>query len=188
MALLGTLAVHAAHAGDPATALAASVQAGRLWRTQGPPGGLEHLTGHALIRLRVQAHLAEELWVTGDRAGARAVLHDTWHEAVHLGAVAVAQSAAAVARRHRVDLPEEPLDGARARLTPREREVLTLIDTGATNRQIAERLVISEKTSASTSRTCWPSSAPAIEARRRRLPDAARLARDAERTPLGALF
>ena len=41
----------------------------------------------------------------------------------------------------------EEMDGdAKARLTPRQREILRELKTGATNRQIAARLVISEQT------------------------------------------
>lgn len=103
-------------------------------------------TGYALWRIRVQVHLAEDLWAAGDRAAARTVLHDTWHEANRIGAGAVAASSAAVARRHHISLPGQPLSRVHARLTPREREVLALIEDGATNRQIAQALVISEKT------------------------------------------
>ena len=40
----------------------------------------------------------------------------------------------------------ETSEGPLSRLTPREREVLDLLATGATNRTIADTLVISEKT------------------------------------------
>lgn len=103
-------------------------------------------TGYALWRIRIQTHLAEDLWAGGDRASARTVLHDTWHEANRMGAGAVAMATDALARRHHVSLPGEPLSQVQARLTPREREVLALIEDGATNRQIAQALVISEKT------------------------------------------
>ncbi|MDX2851272.1 response regulator [Actinacidiphila glaucinigra] len=42
--------------------------------------------------------------------------------------------------------PQEPQDEALAGLTPREREILELIGEGLTNRQIGERLFLSEKT------------------------------------------
>jgi DNA-binding NarL/FixJ family response regulator len=52
-----------------------------------------------------------------------------------------------VGRRFRVPLPvgvDEP--GPLDRLSPREREVLSLVTRGATNRAIAEALFITEKT------------------------------------------
>jgi DNA-binding NarL/FixJ family response regulator len=42
--------------------------------------------------------------------------------------------------------PDPPLAGTLAALTAREREILTLITAGATNREIAGTLVISPKT------------------------------------------
>jgi DNA-binding NarL/FixJ family response regulator len=53
----------------------------------------------------------------------------------------------AVARRHRVQLDHSGETPTRlAALTPRERDVLEVLATGASNRAIAERLFISEKT------------------------------------------
>lgn len=103
-------------------------------------------TGYALWQARIQVHLAEELCATGDRAAGRSVLHHTWQQARHMGADAVAEATASAARHHRIGLPDQPLSDVQARLTPREREVLALIEGGATNRQIAQALVISEKT------------------------------------------
>ena len=49
--------------------------------------------------------------------------------------------------RSRVPLPEKAAtEGPLSRLTPREREVLDQLATGATNKTIAGALVISEKT------------------------------------------
>ena len=58
-----------------------------------------------------------------------------------------AERTGALARRHRISLPEgAPEPSALVHLTPREREVLDLVVTGATNKAIGERLFISEKT------------------------------------------
>jgi DNA-binding CsgD family transcriptional regulator len=52
-----------------------------------------------------------------------------------------------MATRHRVPLPESAArEGPLSRLTPREREILDRIATGATNQTIAEELFISPKT------------------------------------------
>ena len=52
-----------------------------------------------------------------------------------------------MAHRHRIPLPEDDQQLSRLDvLTAREREVLDVLVTGATNRAIAERLFISEKT------------------------------------------
>jgi non-specific serine/threonine protein kinase len=42
--------------------------------------------------------------------------------------------------------PSPPADGATSLLTPREREVAVLVAQGLTNRQVAEQLVVTEKT------------------------------------------
>jgi DNA-binding NarL/FixJ family response regulator len=44
------------------------------------------------------------------------------------------------------DAPAEPQDAALSGLSPREREILTLIGEGLTNRQIGKQLFLSEKT------------------------------------------
>jgi DNA-binding CsgD family transcriptional regulator/tetratricopeptide (TPR) repeat protein len=79
-----------------------------------------------------------------------------WTVARDLGARLLAEEIGALARRARIDLthpddaPEpngqsaEP--GDRFGLTPRERDVLKLVATGRTNRQIAQALFISDKT------------------------------------------
>jgi DNA-binding CsgD family transcriptional regulator len=57
------------------------------------------------------------------------------------------QRAARLATRMRVPLPESASsDSSLSRLTPREREILDHLATGATNKAIAQDLFISEKT------------------------------------------
>ncbi|WP_448627241.1 tetratricopeptide repeat protein [Geodermatophilus sp. URMC 64] len=66
-----------------------------------------------------------------------------------LGAAVVALGTAedgAAPPRTRLDLAERLRHPATSRLTPREREVLSLVASGASNRQIAAGLMISEKT------------------------------------------
>jgi DNA-binding NarL/FixJ family response regulator len=64
-----------------------------------------------------------------------------------MGAWGLEQRAARLAVRTRVPLPETPTsEGPLSRLTPREREVLDLLATGATNKTIAGALFISQKT------------------------------------------
>jgi DNA-binding CsgD family transcriptional regulator/tetratricopeptide (TPR) repeat protein len=102
--------------------------------------------GLSFLRLRFQPDLAEDLWAADRRSEARALVHDTWHEARSMGAGAVAQRVSTLAGRWRVALPEQRMSSVEARLSPREREVLSLLEAGATNRDIATALFISEKT------------------------------------------
>jgi DNA-binding CsgD family transcriptional regulator len=101
--------------------------------------------------------LAESLLVDGDRAAASKELRAAHRGTVALGAEPMRRAIENLAARARIDL--EPADGAAAApvvastapddpfgLTPREREVLALVSTGRTNRQIADELFISEST------------------------------------------
>lgn len=61
--------------------------------------------------------------------------------------VGIADSAArSMAAAERVRVVDRPTSGRLARLTPREREVLELLSSGATNSQLADRLTVAEST------------------------------------------
>jgi DNA-binding CsgD family transcriptional regulator/tetratricopeptide (TPR) repeat protein len=93
---------------------------------------------------RAEALLAH----TGNRSEAAELLAAAHHDAASLGATPMCATIEGLARRCRVSLPEP----ARAtgtpphRLTERELDVLRLLSTGSTNRQVAGALFISEKT------------------------------------------
>ncbi len=100
--------------------------------------------GHAL---KPRLDLVASLLTAGQRDEVRTLLPDVWAQAQAMGAHAVASEAARTARRNRIPLPEDDQQLSRLDvLTAREREVLDVLVTGATNRVIAERLFISEKT------------------------------------------
>ena len=97
--------------------------------------------------LRPRLGLVEALLASGERDEARVLLIETWQAAHDISARQFEQQASRLARRNRIPLPEEAaLPRQLAALTNREREVLDVLATGATNRAIAERLFISEKT------------------------------------------
>ena len=81
----------------------------------------------------------------GDRAGAREQAGRALAEAEEMGARPLAEAVRGLARRARLDLPGVRLVGADV-LTAREAEVLGLVAQGLTNRQIGERLFVSDKT------------------------------------------
>jgi len=105
-------------------------------------------SGFHLAALALSPRLAEDLLRVGCRDEAREVLVTTHAQARRRGMQGIAEDVSALARRNRITLPggadREP--SALMHLTPREREVLDLLVAGATNRSIAEALVISQKT------------------------------------------
>jgi DNA-binding CsgD family transcriptional regulator len=101
----------------------------------------------AFFVLEPRLELAQELLAHGGRDEGRELLVGCWTAAHEMGAGGLERRAARLATRFRVPLPESATaEGPLSRLTPREREVLDRLATGATNKAIAEDLVISEKT------------------------------------------
>ena len=99
---------------------------------------------------RTRARLAEALLAEGERERAGALLAQAHAVAVDLGAEPLTADIVRLAQRGRLPLGEDaagqdagPRDFG---LTPRERDVLTLVAAGRSNRQIAQELFISPKT------------------------------------------
>jgi DNA-binding NarL/FixJ family response regulator len=91
--------------------------------------------------------LAEAPLAGGERDEGRALLTTVWHSARDMGARSAERRAAHLAQRTRVPLADESeAPGPLARLTAREREVLGVLATGASNKVIAKRPFMSEKT------------------------------------------
>ncbi|MCU1595282.1 MAG: LuxR family transcriptional regulator, partial [Frankiales bacterium] len=104
--------------------------------------------GYVYEVARARWRLAEALVGAGDRSAAAGELRAAAGVAVGLGALPLQRAIADLARRGRLDLGSA-LRVARtpvAALTPRELEVLRLVAAGLTNRQVGERLFMSDKT------------------------------------------
>ncbi len=101
----------------------------------------------AYFAVEPRLNLATELLSHGGRDEGRELLVECWSTAHDMGAHDLERRAFRLATRSRVPLPEKASQtGPLSRLTPREREVLDLLATGATNRTLAETLFITEKT------------------------------------------
>ena len=96
--------------------------------------------------------LGEACLEAGDREGAAAAMREAFATAEYLGARPLATAVEALAGRARIELSPTPVTTPAPPpsdpfgLTRREREVLALVATGRTNRQIADELFISENT------------------------------------------
>ena len=140
-------AAHLAHATAAVTRLGppdpdAWAEAAERWERLGDP----------LWMATARLHETEAAAASGATAWAAEALYDAHRLAVELGAVALLAQVEAVSRRTRLGV-EAPAPKALAAatidhlgLTPREAEVLALVAAGQTNRQIGERLYVSEKT------------------------------------------
>ena len=123
--------------GAVAAALAAALSLAELHAADLDPAAV------ACARL----NLATEMLVHGARDEGRELLVACWGTAHDMGARDIERRAVRLATRSRVPLPESARGhGPLSRLTPREREVLDLLATGATNKSIAETLFVTEKT------------------------------------------
>jgi DNA-binding CsgD family transcriptional regulator len=124
--------------GRPEEALPALRSAARAWRDLGVP----------YEAARVGLLTARACEALGDHDGARRERDAAREVFERLGATGAAVEAAAGAGAGDAEVVTDPRDRARteAGLTRRELDVLTVVASGCTNREVAERLVISEKT------------------------------------------
>ncbi|ALG07080.1 hypothetical protein AOZ06_09210 [Kibdelosporangium phytohabitans] len=114
----------------------------RLWEeATGPSVEIEH--HRAVARWRWAALLLAD----GDREHAAEQLGSAYETAGRLGARPLREAVADLAQRSRISLPgREPVAEPSSDLTPRELSVLQLVAAGLTNKQVGERLYISQKT------------------------------------------
>ncbi|MEV6609347.1 AAA family ATPase [Kutzneria sp. NPDC051319] len=89
--------------------------------------------------------LAEALINDGRREEAIVELQAAHAEAVHMGALPLRDAVETLAKRARIEVAGVEVD-TEDLFTPRERATLELVASGLTNRQVGERLYISEKT------------------------------------------
>jgi DNA-binding CsgD family transcriptional regulator/tetratricopeptide (TPR) repeat protein len=83
---------------------------------------------------------------TGDRDEAAVLIREAHRAACTMGATPLRQLVERFARRARIEIDGTDAADVTLGLTPRERQVIDLLVQGATNRQIARQLFITEKT------------------------------------------
>ncbi len=98
------------------------------------------------LALPVRLRLLGALLAEGARDEVRTALPELLAEARAMGAMGVAEESLKLGRRHRIPVPGDERPSKLDILTAREREVLDVLATGATNKAIAEQLFISDKT------------------------------------------
>jgi DNA-binding NarL/FixJ family response regulator len=98
------------------------------------------------LALPVRLRLINALLAEGERDEARTSLPEVVADAKAMGMNGELGEALKLSRRHRNPVPGDDRPSKLDVLTSREREVLDVLATGATNKAIAQQLFISEKT------------------------------------------